>query len=67
MIDIDFDRHKKENASIQCPSFTDDTTYELYIHDGRIRCSCKSFQLYHGKRGSYCKHIKLLAKTILES
>ncbi len=54
-------------AGITCPSFTDDeVAYKIYIKDERIQCTCKSFHLYHRKRNTYCKHIKLLAKHILE-
>ena len=53
-------------AGLTCPSFSDpDTAYKIYIKDERIQCTCKSFHLYHRKRNTYCKHIKLLAKHIL--
>lgn len=51
---------------IACPSFSSELEYEIYIYSGQLRCTCPSFKFNHSKKGTFCKHIKLLAETILD-
>lgn len=53
------------DSIIVCPSFTSDIVHKIYIHDLKLKCTCYAYKFYHNRDGGYCKHIRLLAETIL--
>jgi hypothetical protein len=68
LIKIDLDGFKvNHELAIACPSFTSDVTHLIYIHDSKLKCTCYAYKFYNARDGGYCKHIKLLAETILKS
>jgi hypothetical protein len=55
------------NEFISCKSSKGEISYKIHIKNRTIKCTCKDFEIRHNMRGTSCKHIRQLAKSILNT